>query len=140
MHYPIIDPIIVALGPLAIRWYGLAYLCAFASAWLLARWRAQRPSLHQPGDRWSDEDLSDLVFYGALGGVLGGRIGYMFLYSFDQLVRDPSFLLRIWEGGMSIHGGFMGALVALWLFARRTNRSFLQVTDFTAPLVPHSAW
>ena len=136
MHYPIIDPIIVALGPLAIRWYGLAYLSAFASAWLLARWRAQRPVLQQPGDLWSEEDLSDLVFYGALGGVLGGRIGYMFLYSFDQLLRDPTFLLRIWEGGMSIHGGFIGAVLALWLFARRTKRSFLQVTDFTAPLVP----
>lgn len=136
MHYPIIDSVIVALGPLAIRWYGLSYLAAFASAWLLARWRSQRPALQQPGDRWSEEDLSDLVFYGALGGVLGGRIGYMFMYSFDQLLRDPTFLLRIWEGGMSIHGGFMGAVIALWLFARRTNRSFLQVTDFAAPLVP----
>ncbi len=136
MHYPIIDRIIFSIGPLDIRWYGLSYLAAFASAWLLARWRAKRPQLQQPGDRWSDEDISDLIFYGAVGGVIGGRLGYLLVYSFDQLVRDPLFLLRIWEGGMSIHGGFAGAVVALWLFARRTKRGFWQVADFTAPLVP----
>ncbi len=136
MHYPIIDQVIVALGPLAIRWYGLSYLAAFLSAWLLARWRAERSELQQPGDRWSPQDLSDLVFYAAVAGVLGGRIGYVFVYALDRFLQDPLYLVRIWEGGMSIHGGLIGGLIGLWWFARQTKREFLQVSDFAAPLVP----
>lgn len=130
-HYPDIDPIIFSLGPLAVRWYGLAYLAAFALCWWLGNRRADRP-----GSGWSRQDVSDLVFYGAVGGVLGGRIGYTLFYGFEQLMRDPLFILRVWEGGMSFHGGMLGAVLGLWLFGRRTSRSFFQVTDFGAPLIP----
>ena len=130
-HYPDIDPIILDLGPLAVRWYGLAYLAAFVLCWWLGNRRADRP-----GSRWSRQDVSDLVFFGAVGAVLGGRIGYTFFYGFEQLLRDPLFLLRIWEGGMSFHGGLLGCMAGLWWFGRRTRRRFLEVGDFTAPLVP----
>jgi phosphatidylglycerol---prolipoprotein diacylglyceryl transferase len=130
-HYPDIDPIIVALGPLAVRWYGLAYLAAFALCWWLGNRRADRP-----GSGWTRQEVSDVVFYGAIGAVLGGRLGYTFFYGFDLLLDDPLYLLRIWEGGMSFHGGLIGTLLALWWFGRKTGRTFLQVGDFVAPLVP----
>ncbi|MBX3707931.1 MAG: prolipoprotein diacylglyceryl transferase [Pseudomonadales bacterium] len=130
-HYPDIDPVIVALGPLAIRWYGLAYLAAFALCWWLGSRRAARP-----GSGWTAQEVSDVVFYGAVGAVLGGRIGYTLFYGFEQLARDPLFILRVWEGGMSFHGGLIGTLLALAWFGRRTGRTFLQVGDFVAPLVP----
>lgn len=129
MHYPDIDPVILPLGPLAVRWYGLAYLGAFAMAWWLGLRRAPRHG-------WSRQEVSDVVFYGALGAVLGGRVGYVLFYGLDQLLRDPLFLIRIWDGGMSFHGGLLGCLAAMWWFGRRTDRSFLQVGDFVAPLVP----
>ncbi len=128
-YYPDIDPVIISLGPLALRWYGLAYLAAFALCWWLGRVRADRP-----GSGWSRQDVSDVVFYGAVGAVLGGRIGYTLFYGFEQLMRDPLFILRIWEGGMSFHGGLIGALLGLWWFGRASGRSFLQVGDFVAPL------
>ncbi len=130
MHYPAIDPIIVAVGPLAVRWYGLAYLAGFALCWWLGTRRAR-----QPGSGWSAEAVSDLVFYGAVGAVIGGRIGYVFFYGFDQLLRDPLWLFRVWDGGMSFHGGLLGVLIAVWWFGRNTNRTFFQVSDFLAPLV-----
>ena len=130
MHYPEIDPVIVALGPLAVRWYGLAYLAAFAVCWYLGQWRARR------SPDWTREQLSDLVFYGALGAVLGGRLGYVLFYGFDALLRDPMILVRIWDGGMSFHGGLLGVVAAMAWFARRRRRSFWRVTDFAAPLVP----
>jgi phosphatidylglycerol:prolipoprotein diacylglycerol transferase len=130
MHYPAIDPIIVALGPLAIRWYGLAYLAGFALCWWLGNRRAR-----QPGSGWDAEAVSDVVFYGAVGAVIGGRIGYVFFYGFDQLLRDPLWLFRVWDGGMSFHGGLLGVIVAMWWFGRNTSRSFFQVSDFMAPLV-----
>ncbi len=136
MHYPDIDPILFELGPLAIRWYGLAYLAAFASAWWLGRWRGQRPQLLQPNERWSSDDVADLVFYAAVGGVLGGRLGYCLVYAFDAWLREPLFVFQIWQGGMSIHGGILGAVVALLWFAARQGRPMLQVTDFAAPCVP----
>lgn len=136
MHYPDIDPVIVALGPLAIRWYGLAYLAGFAMCWVLGQWRAARPQLRRPGDSWDPEEISDLVFYGAMGAVLGGRVGYVLFYAFDQFLADPLFLLRIWQGGMAFHGGLIGAMLGLWLFARRTQRGLFQVTDFLVPLAP----
>ncbi|MEQ8858353.1 MAG: prolipoprotein diacylglyceryl transferase [Pseudomonadales bacterium] len=129
-HYPDIDPIIVSLGPLSVRWYGLAYLAAFALCWWLGNRRAGSAS------GWSRQEVSDVVFYGAVGAVLGGRIGYTLFYGFEQLARDPMFLLRIWEGGMSFHGGLIGGMLGLWWFGRNTGRSFFQVGDFVAPLVP----
>jgi len=131
MHYPAIDPIIFAVGPVAVRWYGVAYLAAFLIAWWLGNRQAERI------DRgWTRQQVSDLVFYGALGAVLGGRIGYVLFYGFEQLLVDPLWLFRIWDGGMSFHGGFVGVMVALWWFGRHTHRSFLEVADFTMPLVP----
>lgn len=133
MHYPVIDPIIVAFGPLALRWYGLMYILGFAAVYLLGKWRINnRPSTLT--GRWDTEQLSDLVFYGAMGAVLGGRVGYVVFYAFDRFAADPLYLFRVWEGGMSFHGGFLGVLVAMLLFGRRTDKDFLTVTDFLAPL------
>ena len=130
-QYPQIDPIAIALGPLAIRWYALCYLGAFAFAYWFGTRRARRP-----GSGWSAEQVSDLIFYGALGVVLGGRVGYVLFYGLDRLLDDPLFLFKIWEGGMSFHGGFLGVILAGWIFARQTQRTWFQVTDFIAPLIP----
>lgn len=129
--YPNIDPIIVEIGPLAIRWYGLMYLLGFGASWWLGRRRAR-----EPGSGWTGEQMDDLVFYGALGAILGGRIGYILFYDFASWLDDPLLLLRIWEGGMSFHGGLLGVLVALWLYGRKLGRGFFAMTDFVAPLVP----
>ncbi|HMN44504.1 MAG TPA: prolipoprotein diacylglyceryl transferase [Povalibacter sp.] len=129
IQYPAIDPIIVSLGPLAIRWYGLTYVIAFAVAWWLGRRRAA-----QPGSTWKPTDVDDLIFYGALGVILGGRIGWVLFYGFERLIDDPLMILRIWEGGMSFHGGLVGVILAEILFARRQRRRIVDVLDFLAPL------
>lgn len=129
MHYPLIDPVIVSIGPLAVRWYGMAYLAAFVLAWWLGSRRATARG-------YTAQEVSDIVFYGAVGAVLGGRIGYAFFYGFATLREDPLWLFRMWEGGMSFHGGLIGVLLALAWFARGTGRTFLQVGDFVAPIVP----
>lgn len=129
--YPDINPIALELGPLAIRWYGLMYLVGFAAAWWLGRRRAARPD-----SPVTPQQVDDLVFYGALGVILGGRIGYALFYGFDEVLRDPLRLLRLWEGGMSFHGGFLGVLAAMALYARRIQSGFFRITDFIAPLVP----
>ena len=131
MHYPNIDPIIVAVGPLALRWYGLAYLAAFLVCWRLGNWQRA----HRFPD-WTRQQISDLVFYGALGAVIGGRLGYALFYGFEAWLREPLFVVRIWEGGMSFHGGLLGVMAAMALFARRGGRGFWQVMDFVAPLTP----
>ncbi len=126
-----IDPVAVRLGPLAVRWYGIMYLVGFAAAWYLGRRRARRP--------WSParpEQIDDLIFYGALGVILGGRIGYMLFYGREQILEDPLALFRIWEGGMSFHGGLLGVLTAMWLYGRSIGTGFFALTDFIAPLVP----
>jgi phosphatidylglycerol:prolipoprotein diacylglycerol transferase len=127
---PQIDPIAIQLGPLAIRWYGLMYLIAFLAFWWLGRRRARQTGLLQA------QQVDDLLFYGALGVILGGRLGYVFFYGFEQLLADPLYLIRIWQGGMSFHGGLLGVLVAAWLFGRKHGLGFFGVTDFIAPLVP----
>ncbi len=131
LRYPNIDPVIVRIGDYALHWYGVMYLIGFAAAWWLGRLRARRP-----GSGWKAEEIPDLIFYGALGVVLGGRIGYMLFYQFPLLIEDPLSLFRIWQGGMSFHGGLIGVLVAMALYARKTHRHFFEVTDFIAPLVP----
>ena len=131
VHYPVIDPVIFSLGPLAVRWYGLSYLAGFAVVWWLGRRRART----HPGG-WTDTQISDLVFYGAMGAVVGGRVGYVLFYNFGAFLDDPLYLFRLWEGGMSFHGGLTGVAVALWLFARKTNKSFIAIGDFVAPLCP----
>ncbi len=131
IQYTNIDPIVFALGPLQVRWYGLMYLVGFAAAWWLGRIRADRLGPEEAYRR-----IDDLIFYGVLGAVLGGRVGYVLFYQGERLVQDPVYLLRIWEGGMSFHGGLLGVILALYLFARRHGLSLFQVSDFVAPLVP----
>jgi phosphatidylglycerol:prolipoprotein diacylglycerol transferase len=131
LHHPAIDPVALHLGPLAIRWYGLMYLVGFAAAWWLGRRRAQRP-----GSGWQASELGDLIFYCAMGAVLGGRIGYVLFYQPGYYLSHPAAILQAWQGGMSFHGGLIGVLLACWLFGRKTGRGFFMVTDFAAPLVP----
>ena len=131
MNYPELDPVALQLGPLALRWYGLMYLCGFAAFVLLGAWRARRKAAD-----WSPEQVWDLLIYGVAGVVVGGRTGFALFYGGDAFLRDPLWLLRLWEGGMSFHGGLLGVLAATALYARKTGRGFLAVTDFVAPLVP----
>jgi len=132
--YPLIniDPVAVSLGPLDIHWYGIMYLMAFLSFWAIGNRRATRQSWWA----WSKQDVSDILFYGMLGVIIGGRIGYMLFYGFDLLIQNPLSIVKIWDGGMSFHGGLLGVVIAMLWFARRTQRSFWQVADFVAPMVP----
>ena len=131
LPYPEIDPVAVAIGPLKIRWYGLMYLIGFAIAWFLARSRAKRPEFG-----WKIEWVDDLIFYAALGLILGARIGYMLFYGADTWTRDPVAILKVWEGGMSFHGGLLGLALCVWLYGRKIGKGFFEVTDFVAPLAP----
>lgn len=131
LTYPQIDPVALALGPLKIHWYGLMYLLAFGSAYGLALYRAR-----QQERGWTADHVSDLVFYGALGVILGGRIGYMLFYQFDVLLGDPLALFKVWQGGMSFHGGFLGVMFAMILFARKHGKTAFQTLDFIVPCVP----
>ena len=130
VNYPEIDSVIAEIGPFALRWYGFAYLAAFICAWCLARLRARRLA------GWSDLAISDLIFYSALGVILGGRLGYVLFYGLDLALRDPLWIFKIWTGGMSFHGGLLGVIVALFYFAHRTGKRVFEVADFVAPLVP----
>ncbi|RPD84398.1 prolipoprotein diacylglyceryl transferase [Luteimonas sp. 100069] len=132
-----IDPIALQLpqiGPFqpSVHWYGVMYLLAFASAWLLGRARIRAGRL--PGV--DEEAFGDLLFYGILGVILGGRIGYVLFYATGELLADPLMLFKVWDGGMSFHGGLLGVLVAAWLWSRRQRLHFFDVMDFVAPLVP----
>ena len=129
--HPDFDPVAFSLGPLHVRWYGLMYLIAFLVGWALGRYRANRP-----GAGWTVAQVDDLVFYVALGVILGGRIGYVLFYGFGNFLRDPLALFRVWEGGMSFHGGFLGVLLAMVLFARKHHKGFWPTVDFIAPLIP----
>ncbi len=126
-----INPVALDLGFLQIHWYGLMYMVGFAAAWWLGVKRANRA-----GSGWTEQQVSDLIFWGAVGVVLGGRSGYVLFYHFDYFLTNPLWLFHIWEGGMSFHGGLIGVLVALWLFGRRQGKSFFEMGDFTAPLIP----
>lgn len=130
--HPQFDPIAVSLGPLAVRWYGLMYLVAFAAFYFLGRQRIQR----RPGGGWSLEQLDDLLFWGVLGVVLGGRLGQVLFYEPGYYFANPAEILAVWKGGMSFHGGFLGVLVAMAWWGRKHGKSFFTVTDFIAPLVP----
>ena len=131
LTYPDIDPVAVTLGPLQVHWYGLMYLVGFAIAWALGRWRASKP-----GSQWTGAMVDDVMFYCILGVIAGGRLGYMLFYGLDQILANPLNLFRVWEGGMSFHGGLIGVCVAMWVFGRRHGLHFFQVADFMAPMVP----
>lgn len=128
--HPDFDPVAFSLGPLHVRWYGLMYLLGFLAGWALGRYRAR-----QANSGWTAAQVDDLVFYIALGVILGGRIGYLLFYSFGHFLRDPLLLFRVWEGGMSFHGGFLGVLLAMALFARKYQQPFWTTVDFIAPLI-----
>lgn len=128
--YSEIDPIALQLGPLAVRWYGLMYVIGILGGWWLGRVQARRP--------WSKItalQVDDMVTWIALGVILGGRVGSVLFYNFTDFISDPFMLFRIWEGGMSFHGGFLGVVLAMWLYGRRIGVSFWYLTDFVAPLV-----
>lgn len=129
--HPNFDPIAIAIGPLAIRWYGLMYLLAFGLFFLLGRYRTR--------DNWRGVNhalIDDLLFFGVLGVILGGRLGYIVFYKPVYYLAHPLEVLAVWQGGMSFHGGFLGVLIAMWLIARKHKLAFLRLTDFIAPLVP----
>jgi phosphatidylglycerol:prolipoprotein diacylglycerol transferase len=129
--HPQFDPIAVSLGPLAIHWYALSYILAFFLFIVLGRYR-----IKAGGTLFTKEMLDDLLTWGILGVILGGRIGYVLFYQLDVYMANPLNILKVWEGGMSFHGGFLGVLAAMWLFAKRRGLGFWQVMDFVAPLVP----
>ncbi|NIR59095.1 MAG: prolipoprotein diacylglyceryl transferase, partial [Gammaproteobacteria bacterium] len=131
LPFPDIDPVAIEIGPLQIRWYGLMYLVGFAIAWGLMRWRSRRG-----WQGWSHEAIDDLVFWGAIGLIVGARLGYVFFYQFGAWLQDPLMLVRIWEGGMSFHGGLIGVIAVMIWFARSRGRSILEVFDFVAPVTP----
>jgi len=131
LPYPEIDPVAIAIGPVKVHWYGLTYLAGIAFAWWLAVRRSRLS--------WTPlarEQVDDLIFYCALGVVLGGRVGYALFYGADHLASDPAWLFRVWEGGMSFHGGMLGVMLAVFLFARSRDIPFGRLLDFVAPLVP----
>jgi len=130
MKYIVIDPVIFDLGFVKIYWYGVMYLLAFLAAYLLAKYRAKS------SQKWNERQIDDLIFYGALGAVLGGRLGYLIFYNFTIFISNPLTFFNFQNGGMSFHGGFLGVLLAMLLFNRKSKKSFFQTTDFIAPLVP----
>lgn len=131
ISYPDINPVAIDLGFAKVHWYGLMYLIGFVGAWWLGIYRASRP-----GSGWKKDEVGDLIFYGALGVILGGRIGYILFYNFSAFAENPLIIFKIWQGGMSFHGGMLGVLIALYLFGRKTHKTFFQVSDFIAPMVP----
>jgi phosphatidylglycerol:prolipoprotein diacylglycerol transferase len=135
LTYPHINPIAISIGPvfgigpLRVHWYGIMYLIGFVAAWLLARYRARKP-----GSTWTALDIDDLIFYCAMGVILGGRIGWCIFYGHDVIAENWLNVLHIWDGGMSFHGGMLGVTAAVWLFARFKKKRFADVLDFVAPL------
>ena len=127
MILPEIDPVALQLGPLAIRWYGLTWLVAFGLIYLLANKRL---------NKFSKQKLSDLMFYGLIGAMIGGRLGYMIFYGADQLRSDPLALFYIWQGGLSFHGGLIGVLVSSYFLSKQWKMKFFEVMDYIAPYVP----
>lgn len=130
MNYPEINPVALDLGGIQIYWYGLMYLLAFTSAYALANIRLKT------NPDWSRKQIEDLIFYGALGAVLGGRLGYMLFYNFSTFISEPWAVFALQEGGMSFHGGLLGVLLAMALFNKKHNKTFFYTMDFVAPLVP----
>lgn len=131
--HPQFDPVALHIGSsFGIHWYGVMYLIGFLAFATIGKYRARK----QPLLGWAARDIDDLLFYGIMGVILGGRLGYILFYKLSYYLENPLHVFFIWEGGMSFHGGFLGVLVAMALYARKTQRRWLQVTDFIAPLVP----
>lgn len=131
MIHPQFDPVLISIGPLAIRWYALSYIVGFILFTILGRRR-----IAQGNSVFTKEMLDDFLTWGILGVILGGRIGYVLFYKFSDYLANPLDIFKVWEGGMSFHGGFLGVVVAMWLFGRKHNISILKLMDTVAPLVP----
>ncbi len=131
LMYPSINPIAIKLGPFAVHWYGLMYMIGFFGAWLLAWSRARRPN-----SGWTTQQVSDLIFFCAIGVLVGGRVGYILFYDFFDFIANPLVVFKIWDGGMSFHGGLIGVILSVWFFSRKTHKPFFAVGDFVVPLVP----
>lgn len=136
--HPQFDPVALALGPLKVHWYGLTYLAAFLLFWGLARLRLRQSPWRErvTQGQWSHQTIDDLLFYGVLGVVLGGRLGYCLFYKPDHYLAHPLEILQVWQGGMSFHGGMLGVILAMVWFAHRQGVNWLTITDFIAPCVP----
>lgn len=128
--YPHIDPVALSLGPLKIRWYGLMYVVGFLAAWGLAQTRTKYRT------DWTKDEVSDLIFYAALGVIIGGRVGYMIFYNLPYFLSHPFSVFRVWDGGMSFHGGLLGVAVALIVYGRHIHKTFFELSDFIVPLAP----
>ena len=129
--FPQFNPVFISLGPLSIHWYGVMYIIAFGGAWVLASYRR-----NMKPNQWSTDQISDLVFYGAIGAVVGGRLGSVFFYNFDRFLVDPLWVFRVWEGGMSFHGGLLGVGVAFYFYSKSLRKGFWETIDFIVPFVP----
>ncbi|MBT0959818.1 prolipoprotein diacylglyceryl transferase [Denitromonas iodatirespirans] len=132
LTHPQFNPIALKLGPLSIHWYGLMYLVAFVLFIVLGRIHLKR----RPELGWTAQQLDDLLFYGVIGVVVGGRLGEVLFFQPGYYFSHPLEILATWKGGMSFHGGFLGVLLAMWLYGRKHGKGFWQITDFIAPLVP----
>ena len=130
-HYPKIDPVLVHIGPLAIHWYAISYLVGIGLVWWVLTRRARSDKIP-----WNQEQLSDLVFYLVLGVIIGGRVGYMLFYDMPVLIAHPLTLFKIWDGGMSFHGGMLGVFVGMYVYAHMNGRRFFEVADYIAPGIP----
>ncbi len=131
LTHPDINPVAIAIGPLKVHWYGITYLLGFLAAWFVATRRVKQA--HSPINK---SQIEDLIVYCALGVVIGGRLGYVFFYDFQQFLNSPVWLFKIWDGGMAFHGGLIGVIVAVWLYAKKVGTTFSKMMDFTAPMVP----
>lgn len=128
-----LSPVAFSIGDIQMNWYGLMYLSGFALGWFLGRYRAS-----QPDSGWNKHQVDDLLTIVMLGVIIGGRLGYVIFYDLSSYLREPAEIFKLWHGGMSFHGGLLGALGAFWYFAATRKRTFLQVSDFVAPLVPQA--
>ena len=131
LTHPQIDPVALSLGPLQVHWYGLMYVIGFLGFLLLGKYRAKKTN-----SPVTPEQVDDMMFYGALGVVLGGRIGYMLFYNFGKLINDPISFFQVWDGGMSFHGGLLGVIFVMYILAKKWNLKILQISDFVAPMIP----
>ena len=129
--HPNFNPVAISIGPISVHWYGLMYLAGFVVGLLLGQYRARRPD-----SGWKPEEISDILFYIAIGTIIGGRLGYVLFYNASFYLANPLEAVAIWDGGMSFHGGLLGVILAMWFYGRKTGRSILQVSDFISPLVP----
>jgi phosphatidylglycerol:prolipoprotein diacylglycerol transferase len=131
LAYPHINPIALSLGPIKIHWYGIMYLIGFAAVWILGVYRSKKPC-----SPVKVEQIGDVIFYSALGVVLGGRLGYMLFYDFGNFIHHPWILIKVWDGGMSFHGGLLGVIIAMLIYCRCIKVSFIALMDFFAPMTP----